>query len=148
MSMSLVSTPVPQTLPDDVEFVISQLNTAHLDRALAGVAAKMIADLASRLPCKERVITVDLGKNLAVREGVIVLLSPNQASVLYTLTEVYPRIVSVAELCKAVYGARPPRSPNTMRVMMTDLRARIAPLRAGIGNLHGRGYRLDLEPVE
>jgi DNA-binding response OmpR family regulator len=136
------------THPSDIEFVIEQLNQSRIDRAVAAIAAKMIAELARRPPSETHQIYVDLTKNTAQREYATADLSPNNASLLWRLVEGYPRVVSLPELMLAIYGRTKQPSINIVRVMVSALRRDIVKLGADIENCHGQGYRLVLKPMK
>jgi DNA-binding response OmpR family regulator len=137
------------TTADDIEFVVNQLRSSPLSQTVAELAALTIERLAKRPPLRVGIpIVVDLNHNIATRGADNVHLTPICASMLYQLAHDYPKVVSVPDLLRAAYGKRPPNSPNTVRVMISDLRKVIAPLKANIHNRHGWGYRLDLEPRE
>lgn len=152
MSLSDGPTPLPIEFPPNVKSVLTRLHAVEFDdstdavRALAGEAATLIENMAKKLNLG--VISVDLTTNVASRQGVSVTLTPNQASLVYVLAKQFPELVPVVDLAKAVWGARLPRSINTVRVMITDLRLRLIPLSANVQNQNGRGYRLELEPME
>lgn len=137
-------TPTMETVvPPHIERVLSGLH--KLDDPVAKDAAAIIsAFVAAAAPDH---VTVCLSTNTALRGGVTVQLSPNQAVVMSLLAKNYPSVAGVHDMNLALWGPRSGHSINTVRVMMTDLRKRLAPLKVAIQNQNGRGYRLELQPI-
>lgn len=130
-------------VPPRIRTVVDRLY--ELDDSIGCVAAKLITDMARQLSPGH--ITVCLLTNTAMRDGVAVKLSPNQAVVLHELAGCFPSLASVDAMHRALWGANPTHSANTVRVMINGLRKRLAPLKATIENKSGCGYRLELNPV-
>lgn len=97
-------------------------------------------------------IAVDLNANTASRNGVVLKLSPSRAALLYCFATAYPNAVTKHELRKAVWGRLeaddPRRDMNTLRVLISHLRAPLAVLGGHIVNTYNKGYRLELGPME
>jgi DNA-binding response OmpR family regulator len=92
----------------------------------------------------ERVL-VNLDRNTAMRGDVTVELSPSQTVIMHKLCAAYPFVVSVGEIASALWGPQSlHKDLNTVRVMITAMRRRIAPLQASIENKFSKGYRLEL----
>lgn len=91
-------------------------------------------------------VVVNIDRNTAERRDVTVKLTPGHTAILYALAKAYPTVVSLDDLGTALWGGvvGRRRSKQTIRVMMHDLRKRVAPLAATIENQLGRGYRLEL----
>jgi DNA-binding response OmpR family regulator len=119
----------------------------HLMKHLTAQAkADFIEALTNQV--QPRDLTVSLNNNTCVRHGVVVQLSPNQASLLFTLNNKYPLAASAHDLAVAVWGAKHcAMDLNTIRVMLTNMRRKLEVVRVGIVNDWGRGYRLALAPM-
>ena len=142
--MSLTPTMEAATSPH-VQNILDRLNADELDDHIGSDAAALIASLAAQVA--PEYLTVCLNTNTARRGGVSVVLPPNHAVALHALANGYPANVRLNDLHRALWGSRNDRSINTVRVMMTELRKKIAPLKVDILNTHGVGYRLGLNPI-
>ena len=127
----------PFTLGSNFQGVVDQLgrilSPSDRDAVLNYIARRVGADK----------IEVNLDNNTASRRGVTIELRAAHAVVLYKLSEMYPRVVSLETLGKALWGLhRQQRDMNTIRGFMSGLRERVAALGATIENKHKSGYRL------
>lgn len=130
-------------VPAHIQNVLDRLECIDDDigRDAAAIISAFVAQAAPHH------LTVCLSTNTATRGGVTVGLSPSQAVLLHELSNSFPSVVSVPRLGRAMWGAHAERSINTVRVMLTDLRKRLAPVRVLIQNQNGVGYRLELQPI-
>lgn len=136
--------PAMQTeVPPRIQNVLTRLKC--LDDDVGRDAAAIISAFVAQVAPDH--LTVCLSTNTARRAGVTVNLSPSQAVLLHELSNSFPSVVSVPRLGKAMWGAHAERSINTVRVMLTDLRKRLTPVKVLIQNQNGFGYRLELQPI-
>jgi DNA-binding response OmpR family regulator len=129
--------------PPHIQSVLNRLH--ELGDELARDAAALITAFVSQ--AQPTHIAVCLTNNTVQRGGVTLSLSPNQAVALHMLSEHYPSVVTIGRLHIALWGSNSDRSTNTLRVMMTELRKKLVPLKVLIQNQHGFGYRLELQPI-
>lgn len=112
---------------------------------------------ANRCPCCgapiKTDIVVSLGINQVSRGGKSVTLSPTQAEIIEVMRRRYPGTVTVDYLLDTVYGRhgfaaeKLVNANNTMKVQMSNLRKKIAPLGLKITSVHGVGWRLVKEDM-
>ncbi len=135
-----------QRLPERVQLVVDQLLESKLNKTLAQDTVALLQDMASRLSPEELIVSVN--DRTAVRRGRVVQLSPNQASALHCLW-LRGGIVPLEDISRAVYGClAEQRSINNIRVIMNDLRVRLHPLTVNVINNFGRGYQLEVVPIQ
>lgn len=93
-------------------------------------------------------IVVSLDFNHVTRGGKSVPLSPTQAEILEVMRHRYPGPVTVDYLLDTIYGRhgfaaeKLVNANNTMKVQMSNLRKKIAPLGLKIASVYGVGWRL------
>ena len=141
---ALNPTLVVPDMPPYVCSIVDGLLALSPDKDTCQRAAALIMKMSSALD--PDFLTVCLSKNTATRGGVVLGLTPNQAVLVHQMVNSYPEYASAQNMARALWGAKE-HSINTTRVMMTDLRKRLAPLKVKIQNQSGVGYRLDLQPI-
>ena len=135
--------PVPDrpALKDSIRAVIDRLLQQPRPRPSAGEeAAAVIVALTSDAELDP--IIVNLDSNTATRRGVCRQLTPNEAVLLYALIEAWPGCASLIDMARALWGANR-FDLNTVRVMISGMRRKLAILDITIRNVHGVGYRLE-----
>lgn len=92
---------------------------------------------------------VCLESNVATRAGREVKLQPKQAEILHAMLERMPKVTSLPHLAAKVWGAgdSPDDEPQTLRVMIAQLRSRLASLSVRIKCTPLTGYRLVLDEL-
>lgn len=95
-------------------------------------------------------LTVDLDGNAAIINGKRVALTGTQAEILYLLAEVPGRTVRHDALAARLYGARPECDRpeferSNIRVLVWQLRKRLAWTGVRIEAVRGKGWRLAAE---
>ena len=112
-------------------------------------AAELIRALATRPETPQNSdLVVDLLKNTVTRSGHVVRLTPHEAVILFRLQQALPDAATPEQLQQALYGRMGAARGNlgTLRVHLTDLRRRLAPIRVWIQNRKGKGYQLTFAP--
>lgn len=94
-------------------------------------------------------LAVCLQSNVAVRFGREVKLQPKHAEILHTLLERAPLATSLPHLVAKVWGIgdSPDNELNTLRVMISQLRVKLALLSVRIEVRYKTGYRLVLDEL-
>ena len=90
-------------------------------------------------------IVVDLATNQVIYDGKIsVRLMPQEAEIVYALNEVFPAYLTMDDLVAKVYGSGADYADYIMsiRVAVSRIRNKLAPLDLTVTNVYGRGYRL------
>jgi DNA-binding response OmpR family regulator len=98
----------------------------------------------------DRSIGVDLGSNRLYCAGAVVQLTPAEAELGHMLVENYPRTVSHESLIWGLYGPGEQKHKNTdaiVKVIVSKLRRKIAPVGLVIEVGQRRGYRLTVRPL-
>jgi DNA-binding response OmpR family regulator len=91
-------------------------------------------------------LIVSLDYNTASRNGVMVGMEPQSAVLLHELARQWPATVRYDRLETVMYGHTDRRGDflSVIKVRVSRLRRDLKPLRVGIGNAYGVGYRLEL----
>ena len=100
-------------------------------------------------PISPLTLAVCLQSNVAVRLGREVKLQPTQAEILHAILRRAPQAASLSHLAAKVWGLgnAPDDEPGTLRVMVSQLRTKLAPLSVRIKGRTGAGYRLVLDEL-
>lgn len=94
-------------------------------------------------------LVVSLETNTASRLGTTVQLTPRMAEILTVLRGRYPGSANTGGLIRAIYGHRdePASAYTALRVHISYLRRRLAPLGVAIEVTYTAGWRLAFMPV-
>ena len=117
-------------------------------RRIANTPSKLARAHARRCPtCGGHVeadgkLKVNLTTNTAVADGQVIRLSPLLADLLTVLLEVRPRVASHDFLMARLYGTGEMAEMTTLKVMISQLRKRLATTDWSIKSEFSRGYRL------
>jgi len=96
-------------------------------------------------------LQVSLRFNLARRHGAVAYLTPMEAVVLDLLARSYPDIAAWDRLLQANYGTavrEPHYAEQVIKVRVSHLRRKLAPLGVEIRNIYRAGYCLVLHRME
>jgi DNA-binding response OmpR family regulator len=94
-------------------------------------------------------LAVCLESNVATRLGREISVTPLQAVILRTLFDRHPKATPLPHLAAKLWGAAegPQDENGTIRVMVSQLRLKLAPLSVRIVTRHKIGYRLVLDEL-
>jgi len=100
-------------------------------------------------PIAPLALLVCLESSAATRFGQMVQLTPHQAAILDMLARRSPRATSIELIAMKLWGAEdgPEHEHNTIRVHVSRLRRKLAPLGVSISNRYVAGYRLVFDEV-
>ena len=113
-----------------------------------GLLVRLLSD---ELALRRQVLTlggvevIRQGASVAI-DGTVVELAPRESAVLHLLAERPGVTVARSTLLRRVWGS-PAVDPHLLQACVTRLRRRLGPAGSGILAIHGRGYRLDVEPT-
>jgi len=86
---------------------------------------------------------VSLDDNVFIADRGVVQLTGTEAELMWVLVTRMPGAVALDSLYSALWGGTEPAQPeNDLRVHVSHLREKIAPLGFVVENIHGRAYRL------